>query len=422
MFSRVLLLLPLMAPLAFGQDPAATARKAVELMLAEKYQDMAPLMTEAVQKDLPAANLAKIAEQFKSYGTMEGIGDPQATRSGPNTIVTVPVKFTGRNLNFRMLVNSSGLIAGFFVQPGALAWQRPPYSKPDTFTERAVTVGEDEWKLPGTLTVPNGTGPFPAVVLVHGSGPNDRDETTGGTKVFKDLAEGLASRGIVVLRYEKRTKVYGSRVEAIKHYTVADETVDDAARAAALLRTQKEVDPNKLFVLGHGLGGYVAPRIADEDGKLTGMIIFAGNVRPQEDLVIDQMLWVGTQQSAIDQAKAVQAKVKKLEPGDEDSPPIMGAPPTYWLDLRGYNPVEKAKTLGIPMLILQGERDYQVPMKEFELWKAGMGGVKNVTLKSYPALNHLFVAGEGKSMPAEYSKTGHVAEEVVDDIAGFIKK
>jgi hypothetical protein len=166
----------------------------------------------------------------------------------------------------------------------------------------------------------------------------------------------------------------------------------------------------------------VAPRIADEDGKLAGLIILAGNVRPMEDLVIDQLQWMGAQQGAIDQAKAVQAKVKKLEPGDEDSPAVMGAPPTYWLDLKGYNPAEKAKSLGLPMLVLQGERDYQTTMKDFDLWKASVGSSKGVVMKSYPALNHLFVAGEGKSMPAEYNKPGHVAPEVVDDIAGFVKK
>ena len=251
---------------------------------------------------------------------------------------------------------------------------------------------------------------------------DDRDETVGGTKVFKDLAEGLASRGVVVLRYEKRTRQYGPRVAAIKHFTVAEEVVDDAAKAAALLRTQKEVDPNKVFVLGHSLGGYVAPRIADEDGKLAGLIILAGNVRPVEDLLLEQMQAMGAQQSAMDQAKAVYAKVKKLEPGDEDSPALLGQPPAYWLDLKGYNPAEKAKALGRPMLILQGERDYQVPMTDFELWKTALGSSKGVTVKSYPTLNHLFVAGEGKSMPAEYAKPGHVAAEVVDEIAAFVKK
>jgi dienelactone hydrolase len=415
-------LFPLIAVFAFAQDPAATARKAVDLLLAGKYAEVTPLMTPELGKDLPPDNLAKLGAQMKTYGALEKIGDPQSSKSGPNTIVVVPVSFANRTLNIRQIVNASGQISLFVVQPGQVAWQRPAYSKADTFTDRPVTVGEGEWKLAGTLSVPNGAGPFPAVVLVHGSGPNDRDETVGAAKVFRDLAEGLASRGIVVLRYEKRTRQYGARASAAKNFTVADETVDDAAKAAALLRAQKEVDPAKVFVLGHGLGGYVAPRIADEDGKLAGLIILGGNVRPLEDVVMDQLQWIGAQQSALDQAKAIQARVKKLEPGDEDSPAVMGASPSYWLDLRGYNPAEKAKSLGIPMLILQGERDYEVPMKDFDMWKSTLGGAKNVTVKSYPALNHLFIAGEGKSLPAEYAKPGHVAPEVIEDIAAFVRK
>jgi len=422
MSSRSLCLLPLVAALAFGQDPAATARKAVDLLLAEKYSEMGPMMTADLQKELPPANLAKLGAQIKSFGAVEKVGDAQTTKSGPNTIVVVPVKLAQRNLNLRFIVNNAGLLSLFVLQPGAIEWVRPAYSQPDTFTERQVTVGEGEWKLPGTLTVPKGAGPFPAVVLVHGTGPNDRDETVGGAKVFKDLAEGLGSRGIVVLRYEKRSKQYGSRMAVSKNFTIADETVDDAVKAAGLLRTQKEVDPNKVYVLGHDLGGYAAPRIADEDGQLAGLIILGGNVRPLEDLVIDQLQAVGAQQSAMDQAKAVQARVKKLEHGDEDSPALMGEPPTFWLDLKGYNPAEKAKGFGKPILILQGERDYQVPMKDFEMWKVALSGAKGLTVKSYPALNHLFIAGEGKSLPAEYGKPGHVAAEVIEDIAAFVKK
>ena len=115
-------------------------------------------------------------------------------------------------------------------------------------------------------------------------------------------------------------------------------------------------------------------------------------------------------------------KLKKLEPGDEDGPAIMNAPPTYWLDLKGYDPAEKAKSMGLPMLILQGERDYQVTMTDFGLWKAAVGSAKGVSMKSFPALNHLFVAGEGKSLPAEYAKPGHVAPEVVEAIAAFVAK
>jgi dienelactone hydrolase len=313
------------------------------------------------------------------------------------------------------------MISGFFQLPGSVSWQRPPYSQPATFKERAVTVGEGEWKLPGTLTVPVGAGPFPAVVLVHGSGPNDRDETVGGVKVFKDLAEGLASRGIVVLRYEKRTLQYRARIAAIKNYTVQEETVEDAVNAIAAVRSQPEVNGRRVFIIGHSLGGYVAPRIAEQDGKLAGIVLMAGSARPLEDLLVEQVTYMGITGKQLENAKALQAKVKKLEPGDEDSPAFGGVPVSYWLDLKDYDAVAAAKKLGIPMLILQGERDYQVTMADFALWKAALSSSKGVVLKSYPALNHLFVAGEAKSLPAEYNKPGHVAPEVIEEIAKFVK-
>src|SRR5258707_4991459 len=370
MLSRPCCLLLLIAALAFGQDPAATARKAVDLLLAGKYQEMEPLMTADLQKELPPANLAKLAEQFKTMGPLEKVGDPQVSKSGPNSIIVVPVKFTQRNLNLRFIVNGAGLLSLFVVQPGVVEWQRPEYSKPDTFDERPVTVGEGDWKLPGTLSVPVGAGPFPAAVLVHGSGPNDRDETVGGTKVFKDLAEGLASRGIVVLRYEKGSMQYRARVASIAKLTVQEATVEDAVKAIALLRSQPEVNGSKVFVIGHSLGAYVAPRIAEADGKLAGIVLMAGNVRPLEDLLVEQVEYMGIKGDQLERSKALQAKVKKLEPGDEDSPALGGLPVSYWLDLNDYDPAAAPRKLGIPILILHAERDSQVTTTDFALCKA----------------------------------------------------
>lgn len=423
MLIRALHILPLLSILLVAQpaqDPTVLAKRALDLMLAGQYAEFLQMSTADVQKSLPAAELAKVGVMIKTYGALEKFGDPTMTRSGPNSIVVFPAKFATQNINFRIIINAAGLVAGFFQLPGGIDWQRPEYSQPASFKERAVTVGDGEWKLPGTLTVPVGAGTFPGVVLVHGSGPNDRDETVGGAKVFKDLAEGLASRSIVVLRYEKRTLQYRARIPAIKNFTVQEESVEDAVNAIALLRLQAEVN-GRVFVVGHSLGGYVAPRIAEQDGKLAGIVLMAGNVRPLEDLMVEQVIHMGITGKQLDNAKALQAKVKKLEPADEDSPAFGGVPVSYWLDLKEYDPAAAAKKLGIPMLILQGERDYQVTMADFALWKTAVGSVKGVVMKSYPALNHLFVAGEGKSLPAEYSKPGHVAPAVIDDIAKFVK-
>jgi fermentation-respiration switch protein FrsA (DUF1100 family) len=154
---------------------------------------------------------------------------------------------------------------------------------------------------------------------------------------------------------------------------------------------------------------------------VAGVVLLAANVRPMEDLLVEQMEYMGIKGDQLDRAKALQAKVKKLEPGDEDSPAFGSVPVSYWVDLKEYNPAASAKTLGIPMLILQGERDYQVTMTDFALWKTAVGSAKGVVMKSYPALNHLFVAGEGKSLPAEYSKPGHVAPAVIEEIAKFVR-
>ena len=398
------------------------ARKALDAVLGGKYAEFRQMGTTDLQKDLTEEALAKIGDGFKSHGAPQEIGNPAVTKIGPNTAVVIPVKFASQGINFRFVINSSGLVGGFFMLPGEVAWQRPPYSKPDSFTERAVTVGDDPWKLPGTLTVPNGAGPFPAVVLVHGSGANDRDETVGGAKVFKDLAEGLASRGIVVVRYEKRTRQHASRLAGVKSFTLHDECVEDAVKAAALLRTQPMVDGKKIFVIGHSLGGYAAPRIGVEDPQLAGFILMAANAQHIEDLVVEQVITTGGSPKVLESAKALQAKVKSLEPGDDGSPAVLNAPVSYWLDLKDYNPVADAAQLGKPILILQGERDFQITMKDFNMWKAGLGGKPGVAAKSYPALNHLFVAGEGKSSLAEYAKPGHVAPEVIEDIAAFVKK
>ncbi len=406
-------------------DPAAVARKGLDLLLAEKYSDLFQMFSPELQKAIPEAGLAKIGgTQVKPLGAAEKVGDPAVRKAGANTVVTIPVKFAAQGVNFVFAVNAAGQLYILNLQPGEVTWQRPAYSQPGSFREREVTVGEADWKLPGALTVPVGNGPFAAVVLVQDSGPYDRDETLGGAKIFKDLAEGLASRGIAVLRYEKRTKQYGARMAGMGATTVQEETVDDAVAGAAFLRTQKEVDPNRVYVLGHGLGGFVAPRIAEDDGKLAGLAILAGNVRPLEDLMVERSEYQGVAGKQLESIKVLAARIKGLEPGDGDAPPILGMKASYLLDLKGYDPSARAQKLAIPMLILQGERDFQVTMKDFALWKAALGTRppnERIAFHSYPALNHLFVAGEGKSTEAEYRKPGHVAPEVIDEIAKWIK-
>jgi dienelactone hydrolase len=424
MHTRVLSTLfvfPLAAALLVAQpapDPAAVARKALDLMLAKKYSDLQPMFTRAYRDAATEERLSKLGVQ-PAWGAVQSVGEFSVRDMGPVKIVTIPVKFAAQNCLFMVFVNASNEIGQLGFRAAEPSWQHPPYAPPGSFRDREVTVGDGEWKLPGTLTLPAGKGPYPAVVLVHGSGVRDRDETAFTNKVFKDVAEGLAARGVVSVRYEKRIKQYGSKMSG-KAYTLDDDITEDAAKAAALLRTQTEVDPNKVFILGYELGGYAAPRIAEADGKLAGVVLFAANERPLEDLFVDQAVATAKPEQYLTGIKISAARIKKLDQGDADGPPVLGLPVSYWLDLRSYDPGPLVKQFPGRVLVLAAERDFQVPMTDFGEWKKVLAGRKDVTLKSYPALNHLFMAGEGKSNEDEYKKPGHVAPEAIDDLAKFL--
>lgn len=301
---------------------------------------------------------------------------------------------------------------------------------PMQFTEREITIGEAPIALPGLITLPVGARSVPLVVLVHGSGPNDRDEAIGPNRPFRDLAHGLAARGVAVLRYDKRTRAHPMSF-ANTAFTVREETIDDALAAIRLARTIPEVDPRRVVLAGHSLGGMLAPRIAAMDGALAGAVLLAGaSDESLPDMVDRQLAYLKTLAGADTAAIGAQeralapglARVRALTPADSADPtPLLGAPAAYWLDLAAYEPLAVAKALTIPLFVLQGERDYQAGNRGFDRWKAEFGTRSQVTFRMYPDLNHLFMSGTGPGNPAEYGTPGRVAQEVIDDIAAWTR-
>lgn len=349
-------------------------------------------------------------------------------------VFNVTLEFENAFINMRTVFNSDKRVSGLFFRPGkdpdAPSYTLPSYGEPALYTEEEIRFGLKDWELSGTLTIPDGEGPFPAVILVHGSGPNDRDESVGSCKPFTDIAVGLANKGIMVLRYDKRTYTHGNKFALIKEYTVYEETVEDARLAIDFLKNHPKADPIKIHIIGHSLGGMLAPRIAEGREDVAGCILMAAAARPLEELILLQTRYLAQADGKVtpEEEKAIRELQKQKEniqsPNlSSKSPPseLMGVPASYWLDLRQYSPVETAARLAIPLLVLQGERDYQVTMEDFGLFQEGLGNKKNVTFKSYPSLNHLFIRGDGKSLPEEYERPGNVAEETIQDIADWIK-
>lgn len=447
-FSRLPLIIPVLILLAAAQagalasessssDLASSGAQFVEVMAKGDFAAAGAQFDARMKSALPQEKLRDVWQTLqKQAGPFKARLQTRVEKQRGYDVVFVTCQFERATLDAKVVFDADGRIAGLFFIPSRAAvgsFPPPPYARADAYREKDITVGNGEWSLPGTLTLPVGVPtPVPAVVLVHGSGPNDRDETVLANKPFRDLAWGLATRGIAVLRYEKRTKEYAAKITAagIGNLTVQEETIDDAVRAVAQLRATDGIDPNHIFVLGHSLGGMVAPRIAQADPSLAGLIIVEGaTTRPLEDLMVEQtryLISVSPTPSPEAQARLngtieEAAKVKQLTAADASLPMLLlGAPPKYWLDLREHDPLTAAKTLKQPLLIIQGGRDYQVTEADFNSWKKALGIRPGTTFKLYPALNHLLIAGAGRSTPSEYELPGHVAEGVIADVSDWI--
>jgi uncharacterized protein len=397
-----------------------------------------PISDSGAQAHFDSAFLAQVSPAMLNQ-TLAGAKDIKlisVKSNDPNSLVMV-VSTSGTQVAVSVSVDAQGLIGGLHIgpvtPPTTVPYQPPSYADQQSFTEQSVTVGEGtQWALPGTFTLPKGKGPFPVVILVQGSGPSDRNEMIGPNRPFEDLAWGLASRGIAVLRYDKRTFVYPQQAQAESAtFTVQQESIDDALQAAKLVRSMPETDSKRIYVLGHSLGGYVAPRIGQQDPSLAGLIMMAGSTRPLEDVILDQVTYLDSldggptpaQTEALNELKAQVARVK--DPNLSSSTPAselpLSIPAAYWLNLRGYQSASVAAGLDMRLLVLQGARDYQATTVDFAGWQAALSGHPNAKLILYPDLNHLFQTGTGKATPAEYEKPGHVAEQVITDIAEWIK-
>lgn len=424
-----------------------TVRTALLKSLAEKcmnniirldFKTAAELFDPRFKEDFSPDTLKKFWNIFKEEAgaVIEQTGIKDEINDTSHIIIVTYLCKKGR-WDINLVFTDSNRISGLYVKktppPILTQYLFPDYVSGDSVREIDIMVGKAEWAVPGHITLPAFPGKYPAIVLVHGSGPMDRDGMLFSSKPYKDLAWGLASQGIAVLRYDKRTKFHSKKIVKTRPLLTTEfEVTEDVLAALKILETSREVRRDKIFVMGHGLGGMLAPKIAKQDTAVAGMIILAGNSRPLEDLILEQVEYVYSLDGIVndDRTKIIK-KLKRMVQNvksptlsnatPDDSLPLQ-VPAAYWLGLKGYNPAQTAAKLNKPMLVLQGERDYEVTMDDFELWKKTLKNDKMYQFKSYPNLNHIFVQGKGKARPDEYRTPSHVDREVIDDIARWVKE
>ncbi|MEK5644853.1 MULTISPECIES: alpha/beta hydrolase family protein [Paenibacillus] len=405
-----------------------------------KWEEAGRMMDASLSDAYPPSSLPKYEERLeKLYGLDWSLLHAEAytdsVRSNARLVYQTP---KGETFGMELRFSPEGLLNDIaWIENVTSSYRAPAYDHPEKYTEEEVQVGQSPLLLPGTLTLPrNIQEKVPALVLVHGSGPNDRDESSGGGKLFRDLAVGLAGEGIAVLRYEKRTREYPLR-SATPSFTVQEETVDDAVSAAALLAADPRIDPQQIYVLGHSQGGMLVPRIiASDTGKhIAGAVVMSAPSGPLEDLMLMQyrgILGRAEEEGASDEKLArLQKQVDTWEkavallkdPGysKEHLPEHFPLPNAYWwFDFRNYSGPLLARDQNVPMYILQGENDVQVPPPSLKVWRSALSQRKDVVFKSYPGLNHMYIYYSKNSTGEEYKLPGNVPEEVITDVANWI--
>lgn len=410
-------------------DAVAIAQAFVARLASGDFAAAVAHFGRALRDELPQSALQATWDALVArVGPLESRGAARAD-AGPAgaRLVRVPLRFSCASLVAEVCVDAGGTLSGIFVVAGSSAqeWQPPGYAQPTAFTERSLRVGRDA-ALGATLTLARTSQPAPLVLLVHGSGQLDRDVSIGPNKLFKDLAWGLASRGVSVLRYDKRSYVDG--VDEHANWTVEREVLLDALDAARRLRAIPELACDRPFLLGHSLGGYLAPMILERDAGFAGVVLLAASSRSVDQLVVEQAHHILAAEAAIypsgverlQQMLLDAAELEALRRGATPSrATLLGAPIGYWRGLIDYDPCARLEVLALPALVLRGARDYQVGAEDFAGWQRALGP-SGACFRVYPALNHLLMPGEGVSQPSEYWRPGHVDVAVIDDIAQFV--
>ncbi|WP_414538780.1 alpha/beta fold hydrolase [Stenotrophomonas forensis] len=408
---------------ALAAEPLQVATQLLDHLQAGRIAEAEAMFTPQMASAVPAEKLQGL---WQSLGELQQRGSAHSSEQQGVHLVEVPLQFASGAVVAQVAVDAQDKIAGLMLRPAPPAKAAPPPADAG-YSEVDFSVPQLRGALPGTLALPKGKGPFPAVLLVHGSGPQDRDETVGGSRPFLDIARGLAAQGIAVLRYDKRTRARPQDFQG-RPFTVDDETTDDAVAALVALASDPHIDRQRIFVLGHSQGGMLAPRIASRWPQARGAILWAAPARTLLELLPEQNRYLLSldgdisepEQVFLDTLDAQIAAARGSAPVAASELPL-GVPQSFWQSIEAVNARADANALHKPLLMLHGGRDFQVPDADWQLWKQALDGRKDVQWHAYPALNHIGVAGSGPSSLKEYARPGHVDAGLIADVARWVE-
>jgi dienelactone hydrolase len=404
----------------------------------EKYDSVTTLFDRDMKRQFDASQLEGVWGQVTmTYGAVKKSGEVILEKQDKFIRTQRLVDFEGGRITLLVAFDSINQVAGLFLQPGDVPYSPSIYVNTESFNEYRIDFGAPDFKNSGKLSIPKSSKKAPLVIIVAGSGGIDKDCSMGANKIYKDLAWGLSSKGIATFRFDKRTYRYQNElVENDKSgksaFDIRTEYLQDLKEIISSLKKRKDFDTKRIFIMGHSQGGYLIPLLNKEFKAVFGFISLAGTLREIPELALEQVDYLSSFET-MDAKDSLEVQSIKRQMRNSLSQQISNVssndsvlgPYTvnYWKYLSSYKPAVLAAQIKKPVLVLQGERDYQVLMKDYELWKSTCSGKPNFSFKSYPALNHLFMEGSGGklSTPKEYLRASNVPEFVIIDIKNWIE-
>jgi uncharacterized protein len=431
------------------------AGQILDLLFQEKYAELLATFSSQLRTSAGLTEdkiLAEMKKALSPLGAVRKRSDAKAFAEGDLQVVMIPVQFEKGALDFTIVLNSSREVAHFFMRPGTdtTVRRRPqtpvkpyPYREEDVVYENKVSG----LKLGATITIPAGKGPFPAVVLITGSGMQDRDESIMGHKPFMVLADHLTRKGIVVLRADDRGA--GKSGGGSANDTSADFATDVEA-GMAFLKTRPEVDQHKTGLIGHSEGGIIAPMVAVRTSDVAFIVMLAGTGVPGDEILVEQVRLLSEASGASREAaeknaalerevlaiakqtknkeeleKNLREKLSNTMPEAQVNESIKTFDVPWFCFFLEYDPATDLSKVRCPVLAINGEKDTQIsPKQNLPAIKKALesGGNKNITIVELPGLNHLFQTAKTGS-PSEYIEIEEtIAPVALNTISDWIAK
>ena len=413
------------------------------------YKKLTKSFLGAVKRDIPNRNdkffdstfFGKISSAqadrtihnfVKANGPIVAIEKTEVDTQGCKMATATSIKTSNGKFLWYLYFDQAQYIQRIAIDTFATQWFHKAKPVASTnFTRKEILFESNPFiKLPGSLYIPNNAKKGPAVVLVHGSGPHDRNCSIGKNKIFLDMALELVQKGITVLIYDKRTYVYQYHdpfpIDSMDYYS---ETIDDAVAAVNFLKQQASVDSNRVFIAGHSQGALCGPLMVNKCKNLKGLILLAAPGRSLLEIIPEQLDYIASLRTKKDETADAQNNAIKWQVNNALKPDLtlwtksslpFGARAKYWLLDRNYKVLEVAKTLTLPILLIQGGRDFNVTKKDYDLWSDAMKGKSNFKKVYFEDLDHMFFVGQGMARPDDVSKPNFVSEKVTSKMIDFI--